>query len=124
MNNDRFKFRVWNGRNYISEKDSEYLWMTLDGIVMRPHSDDYEGESVCVMGNAVLEQCTGLKDENGRLIYENDLVRMFGFPEPGVVIWLVSEYRVKFRNHSMRFVSQRMEIIGNIHENPELLEAK
>lgn len=100
-------------------------------------------------------QCTGLKDKNGKLIWENDIVRFkhekFDFEdelEPFERTCLPSKkeykrnyvvefcntpthYGLRFRNGSIWFMVHKMtivmhdtEVIGNIFDNPELLESK
>lgn len=75
-------------------------------------------------------QYTGLKDQNGRDIYERDVVK-FHFPNPYITV-------VKFENgHFSFYKDKRMmvdphyymnrawsyaEVIGNVYENPELLK--
>ena len=78
------------------------------------------------------EQCTGLKDKNGKLIYEGDILASNNecFRE---------KYKVEFWQQYSQFLlvgintiggafgivkQNSLEIIGNIHENPELLEGK
>ena len=74
-----------------------------------------------------LMQYTGLKDKNNKEIYEGDIIVLHG-----------SKYKVIFKTEGARFVlrndefeleitfinnnNERMEIIGNIYENPELME--
>ena len=73
-----------------------------------------------------LMQYTGLKDKNNKEIYEGDIITLHN-----------SKYKVIFNIEGARFVlrndefeleitfinhnNERMEIVGNIYENPELL---
>lgn len=74
-------------------------------------------------------QCTGLKDKNGKLIWENDVVNLKN--GKGVVIWDKAEWRIKWikdtiwRKDLHFWVNEddwKCEVIGNIFDNPELLE--
>lgn len=75
------------------------------------HSSDY-----------ILEQFTGLRDKNGREIYEGDILRMENQPhETGVVEFSGNGYWIKEEFANYIPAESMCEIIGNIHENPELL---
>jgi formylmethanofuran dehydrogenase subunit C len=87
-----------------------------------------------VIDPATVGQCTGLRDKNGTLIFEGDIIRCISRSDMAnmVVIFECGEFRMvlceKYENYITGggFYAIRCfdkEIIGNIHDNPELLEA-
>lgn len=77
--------------------------------------------------------CTGLKDKNGKLIFENDILSGHidvGFPEDEMrkrVVWhengwCTNELRCDDYEELDDFDSENFEVIGNMIDNPELLE--
>ena len=77
---------------------------------------------------ATLGQCTDLRDKNGKLAFEGDIVRAkhgtgyIKWHDKGLTGWLV-EYTDR-RELVYSDNRQEYEVIGNIHDNPELLEAQ
>ena len=73
----------------------------------------------------ILEQFTGIHDKNGGEIFEGDIVLVEGCHK-GVIIFseVDSAFGIGF-DTSVRFLyhtcSEFLEVIGNIHDNPELI---
>lgn len=118
------KFRIWdNSHNEFIRPDYGLIGFCypLDGriAVLTPNSDMIE--------DCVIEQYTGLKDKNGKEIYEGDIVEYDWY-----IIGDKPAYRVKeqvlFDDMGARVGGDRIrncsgvEVIGNIHENADLLE--
>lgn len=77
-------------------------------------------------------QCTRLKDKNGKLIWENDICRYYnsedgdgiGIIKNGYVVWIKGTISKKEKMTPLFYLQchDEWEVIGNIFDNPELLE--
>ena len=118
--NDRFKFRVWND--------------VLKSYSVDDHFIDEDGKLNTDGDFYTVEQCTGLKDKNGKLIYEGDIVIKIDTSALGLIrqrycrvfwheewlAWAIeTEYGDVYMLHEYDYA--QYEIVGNIHENKELL---
>ncbi len=131
---DRFKFRAW----IKSEKRYGYL---LNLFNCGANSKQYEVEEYDEQGDSytvyssdevVLQQCTGLKDKNGELIFEGDIVEFrnpLGMKKRGIIIYDIDAalFQIQYLDFSDDWElldTFILKVIGNIYENPELLEVK
>jgi hypothetical protein len=105
------KFRAWDGKRYTTD-----FFITSEGTVFKPH---YDRDAEIVSGFTI-EQFTGLHDKNDKEIYEGDIVVTdYG---TGPVEYSGAGFSVDCDSISEYWeTSQSIEVIGNIHENPELL---
>nr|DAR78274.1 MAG TPA: YopX protein [Bacteriophage sp.] len=132
------EFRVWDSQEkvYLNKKDIAIdnlgnvfvfegcndndadLWHVR--ILVDPDNERY-----------IIEQSTGLKDKNGTEIYEGDVIKVERDGTIYRVEWIYSGFGLEPRYNSPFYpilgnveLRERIEVIGNIHENPELLEEK
>lgn len=122
------KFRAWDGSNLIEKMRVGKMELFDDMLAFRFQHFDCDPKQV------VFEQFTGLKDKNGREIYEGDLLRATGAhlenPKTAIVSWCAEDTAfeavpVGYSGEPWRLgaLNPRFwKIVGNIHENPELLK--
>ena len=114
--NREIKFRAWDS---IAGQMWEDVY--FDGGHIYTIGPDGENASTMPRwGDNALMQFTGLKDKNGKEIYEGDIVNVGEIPELQNII--IKDIRLMIDilyHHKNRKVW--LEIIGNIHENKDLL---
>ena len=114
------KFRAWD-----TQSKSWASFSTFTGY-LSPNRDVWPQEWSFPVNDFVLVQYTGLKDKNGREIYEGDIVTGWvdesggHSTEPEVVVF---DPRHGFRINSWPFWQiSGFRVLGNIYENPELVK--
>ena len=113
MENLRFKFRVWDSSANAYVPRSQFILLS-DGTLIQ----EIGGEEV-IWESTEPESCTGLRDKNGKLIYEGDIVT--DGTDIFEVIWDYNAWCIQ-TNKFQHFLTEGFEILGNIHENADLLE--
>lgn len=142
---DRFRFRVWKKYNcpsydghkpemfYDAEKTYDFL---LNKIPENCFSDILEDEK-----EYIVMQCTGLKDKNGNLIFEGDILfeNFKNTVHPKGRYWIVKwnnkhanfyidminpSKNINFNQWHLARHDLDYEVIGNIYKNPELLKSE
>lgn len=122
------KFRAWlkQYKKMVDEvNDMTFFEGNLEFIGCRPA--DGVSFQYCA-DDIILMQSTGLKDKNGKEIFEGDILASDNYPVNGVVefranlgMWVNLLKSYSYYEYLGNVANSR-EIIGNIYENPELLE--
>lgn len=121
MNDREIKFRAWDaGKMY----EKAAVWLPFNPSVF----DEERGFLECTETVQIM-QYTGLKDKNGKEIYEGDVVEIRKdwkiFDEASRVIfsqyWGFQFYDMTFQD-VFRDSNYDVRIIGNVFENPSLLK--
>lgn len=124
------KFRVWD-KDERAMLDVHGINFDAHGIWTNELIDDESDGNFIFLDDVELMQSTGLKDKNGTEIYEGDIVQHSEKPNPcfsylfKVIQARTGEWRLdNFRCGTVLAFSNQdeLEVLGNIYENPELLE--
>lgn len=117
------KFRAWDNECKVIREYDELKGLTLDALDA---------------SNFKLEQFTGLTDMNGKDIYEGDIIKYTS--EDGAFFYAEVKYFADDNYPAFDFIppdedwhfqsnclsegtfSNALEVVGNVHANPELLE--
>lgn len=129
---ERYLFRAKRNGEWVKGGLCESSWgnsfiITNDPNIV-PDTIKVDPDTIC--------QCTGLKDKNGNLIWENDIVAYWdsystesGLAEAdciGKVVWDDETISFQVTNRlsaeSYEVLGDECSVIGNVFDNPELLE--
>ena len=109
-----FKAKSIHNHNWIlgslsMHKTGKYFIRPIDGNASS--SEEVDKNTIC--------QCTGLRDKNGNLIWENDIIDLI--EDKGVVKYagIEPKYTLDLKNYL-----SIIKVIGDIFDTPELIEEK
>ena len=119
------KFRAWDKQRKLMIKTPKIVF----GATTKPHVELLRNgfwiDHNVYGDECVLMQYTGLKDKNGKEIYEGDIVKfIFGIQK---IYWGVGCWKTTGGEHGHllnELISRQCEILGHIYENPELYAQK
>lgn len=129
------KYRAWDSANKEMFKDTFAITENGQVVVVEQESVASSPDYVFVY-HLVIMQSTGLKDKNGKEIFEGDILACKTDDEVINLNIFWDEEHALFMFESKKYNEQEplaelvenntypFEIIGNIYENPELLEDK
>ena len=140
--NDRYLFRAkridngeWVEGYYVRGLD---MYENEVHLIFEPTTIFYshgETDGFVEVDPSTICQCAGLRDKNGKLIYEKNIVRdedgSVGIVEFGVwnyysigfyIRWLSGN--AKYYRNELGYWAPKVEIIGSAFDNPELLEVE
>ena len=139
---DRYLFRgkrIDNGEGVIGNciDDGVTGQVFIHTVGNSVNESDKVGEEGCLqfvafeVAPSTICQCTGLKDKNGKLVWENDIVEYRDCTTERYVVayendkacFEYQQYGCSIMNFD-EMSSVEVEVVGNVFDNPELLEVQ
>jgi len=133
------KFRAW-GQGLDAGYWVEDFYVYQDGSIAVDEGIYGEKEEKYITENVVLMYYTGLKDKNGKDVYEGDILADTDNPEEHYILGKVAYNQIPDCIYAGQYLLEdnegyasewdiitgegwhKLEVIGNIYENPELME--
>ena len=123
------KFRAWDEGNKVMHLDFQFVktgdevndWIlfTSDKQPKFPinewSNNPYFSQQLKIM------QYTGLKDKQGKEIYEGDIVTFWGGKGKVIYFQPYASFMIEYTDNDVCNFNEAEEVIGNIYENPELI---
>lgn len=133
------KFRIWDIRKKKFIKNLDNFAIDCNGLVLRFYKESKKTEGYVITANYfggreeyIAQEFTGIKDENGKKIYEGDIVETSYFVgcicyskiSSAFVLNLSKDIHIFDIDNSLLLCDTqgKLNIIGNIFENSELLK--
>lgn len=124
------KFRIWDEtRDKMHEHDNiSYIDFKENLVCVYDYIDYYEDTRFLFKNDSVIMQYTGLKDKNGKEIYEGDILDYGEFGKYKVVFSkaLFKIQKLDNLNGNLHLLGEcfldEIEVVGNIYEIPEFLK--
>ncbi len=130
------KFRAWDTKASHYPKGGPYaghdFFIGGEGTIYEEATIRYDTPNKEIQqASFVIEQFTGLLDRNRKEIYEGDVVPLYG--KNWLVVWSHDRWNLgngrgknidddNDQRDPVNFYWREYEVIGNVHENPELLK--
>ena len=123
------KFRAWLKEEKRMIVDEQYLvplWVTNKGILRLLPNFEENYYEICNGSDYVIMQFTGLYDRNGKEIYEGDIVKKgdtitvckWNSTHSCFAFYTIGGFYLNYSKYNQKSI----KIIGNIYDNPELIE--
>ncbi len=122
-----FRGKTHKGEWLYGSLEIKYGWRIIEGKRQIDHricdvNDNCENVDPTTIG-----QYTGLTDKNGKKIFEGDIVLFYGtlYNEIFSIVFAYGCFRLGTKNgfsYTLHNLYSALEVIGNIHDNPELLK--